>query len=390
MCVHPERWIMSFKESVDVWTKLGKVDPLWAILSDPEKVDGKWDEQEFFESGRKEIDSELKKIEGLGFDVRRGSALDFGCGVGRLTQALAHHFQDVHGVDVAETMIEGARQHDRSNGKCTYHVNPRSDLGLFTDDMFDFIYSRIVLQHIPPENTKQYVAEFVRVLKPGGLLAFQLPSELAQSDSPAHPFHVEIEVLSAIPAMRSGETCQVQVKVKNTSEVTWVAAGEVGGGGEFRLGNHWLLADRGVVVMDDGRVTIPRDMQPGDECEVTLDISAPAYGGDYILELDMVQEGKSWFKDYSGEVPQVQVGVKGPSRWIAELPHRIVRKLRRIASRIINTVRKPAEKPMFSMNSVPKDEVVALIEASGGRVSKLLDDVSAGPGWVSYFYYVTK
>jgi len=86
MCVHPERWIMSFKESVDVWTKLGKVDPLWAILSDPEKVDGKWDEQEFFESGRKEIDSELKKIEGLGFDVHRGSALDFGCGVESATR----------------------------------------------------------------------------------------------------------------------------------------------------------------------------------------------------------------------------------------------------------------------------------------------------------------
>jgi len=381
---------MNFKQSVEVWTTLGKVDPLWAILSDPEKENGKWDEAEFFESGKQEIGTALSTIEKMGFEVNFGAALDFGCGVGRLTQALGERFREVHGVDVAETMIEGARRYDRSGGTCTFHVNTQPDLRLFESDRFDFIYSRIVLQHIPPENTKQYVAEFMRILKPGGLLAFQLPGELAQENPRAHPFHAEIVPPAGVLSLRARKAHRLRVTVKNTSEVTWVSGGEDGEVGRFRLGNHWLLKDGGMLQFDDGRASIPKDVAPGESCEMELTVRAPDYGDDYLLELDMVQEGNSWFKDYGPQSVQLRVHVSGPSRWLVELPRRIVRKLKRIMNRLRPDRGRQEEKPAFSMNAVPKDEVVQLIKDNGGSVSKLCEDFSAGPAWVSYFYYITK
>lgn len=51
---------------------------------------------------------------------------------------------------------------------------------LFEDNMFDMIYSVLVLQHVPQrEAIVSYIEEFVRVLKVNGLLVFQLPSHIA-------------------------------------------------------------------------------------------------------------------------------------------------------------------------------------------------------------------
>ena len=44
-----------------------------------------------------------------GSPAARRSALDFGCGIGRLSQALAEHFDQVYGVDISPKMIELAR-----------------------------------------------------------------------------------------------------------------------------------------------------------------------------------------------------------------------------------------------------------------------------------------
>ena len=65
---------------------------LWAILTEPSKWFGRWDEGEFFETGVKQIAGVMETIQSLGIDVARGRALDFGCGVGRLTQALCDAF----------------------------------------------------------------------------------------------------------------------------------------------------------------------------------------------------------------------------------------------------------------------------------------------------------
>ena len=50
-----------------------------------------------------------------------------------------------------------------------------------------------------------------------------------------------------------------------------------------------------VLVNDDGRTQLPRDLGPGEEAELKLHVNAPNAPGEYLLELDMLQEGVSWF-----------------------------------------------------------------------------------------------
>jgi SAM-dependent methyltransferase len=159
------------------WEALGRTDPLRAILSQDAARDDRWEIDTFFATGESEIADLMECIASLGIDVDSRSALDFGCGVGRLTRALAERFDEVWGVDIAPSMIELARRHDRHPERCHFAVNARPDLRMFGDDRFGLVYSSIVLQHVEPGYQQRYLSEFVRVLMPGGLLVFQLPSE---------------------------------------------------------------------------------------------------------------------------------------------------------------------------------------------------------------------
>ena len=165
-----------FRHLQETWDALGAEDPLWAVLSDPAARGNRWNPDEFFATGRVEIDRLYEHLAGHGVEVRPGRALDFGCGVGRLTQALAARFDRVDGVDIAPSMVAAARRFNRHGDRCTYHVNEKADLSLFDDGVFDFIYSRITLQHIPPEFTKRYLVEFARVLGPGGVAVLHVPT----------------------------------------------------------------------------------------------------------------------------------------------------------------------------------------------------------------------
>jgi ubiquinone/menaquinone biosynthesis C-methylase UbiE len=165
---------MSFDYWKQNWEKLGAEDPLWAILTVPDKKGGRWDPEAFFATGREEIAGVMNKLLALGIKPSGGRALDFGCGVGRLSQALAAGFDEVHGVDVSAPMVERANGFNRHPDRCHYHVNTRPDLQLFPPGHFDFIYSNIVLQHIEPRFSLIYIREFFRVIKPGGTVVFQV------------------------------------------------------------------------------------------------------------------------------------------------------------------------------------------------------------------------
>lgn len=156
---------------------MANMDPLWAILYHPDKRFGKWDITEFFLTGEREIEAVMKSCTQLVTPLTRELALDFGCGVGRLTRALARYFRRCCGVDIAEGMIAKAKELNQSIPNCDFIVNTREDLKIFPDDCFDMIYSNIVLQHLPGWRSVQaYLAEFTRTLKRRGLLVFQLPS----------------------------------------------------------------------------------------------------------------------------------------------------------------------------------------------------------------------
>jgi len=154
---------------------LASEDPLWAILADPSKRGGRWELEEFLATGEKEIDAVLGYVAGLPFEPGRGRALDFGCGIGRLTRALSRHFERVDGIDISSTMLEQARRVNADIPACHFTRETSTRLP-FEDGTIDFVYSALVLQHMKTELALAYVGEFVRMLKPGGLAVFQAPS----------------------------------------------------------------------------------------------------------------------------------------------------------------------------------------------------------------------
>jgi SAM-dependent methyltransferase len=156
------------------WTTLGERDPFWAILSETDKKGGGWDQADFFQTGVDEIDRVLRTARSLS-PVRYDSAVDFGCGVGRLSQALATHFEHVAGLDIAASMIRTAVQLNRFPDHCEYVHNVAADLSVLPDRSADFIYSSITLQHVVPELARCYIREFFRIARPGALVIFQLP-----------------------------------------------------------------------------------------------------------------------------------------------------------------------------------------------------------------------
>jgi ubiquinone/menaquinone biosynthesis C-methylase UbiE len=156
------------------WTTLGERDPLWAILSETDKKGGGWDQAAFFQTGVDEIGQVLRTARSLA-PVRYGSAVDFGCGVGRLSQALSMHFQRVVGVDIAESMIRSAVLLNRLPDRCEYIHNVAADLSVLPGNSADLIYSSITLQHVVPALARCYIREFFRVARPGALVIFQLP-----------------------------------------------------------------------------------------------------------------------------------------------------------------------------------------------------------------------
>lgn len=161
------------------WEELGENDPLWAILSRNDKRFGKWNIEEFFKTADRDMRRLRLIMHNLQLPGERLHALDFGCGVGRLTRALAHSFDHVTGVDISGTMIERARVLNRDFLKLDFVHNTAGHLKCFDDDKFDLIYTLLVLQHVSSQDLiRAYITEFLRILKPGGLLIFQLPSRI--------------------------------------------------------------------------------------------------------------------------------------------------------------------------------------------------------------------
>ena len=304
------------------WERFGRRDPYWAVLTDPDKQDGRWDVAEFFQSGTDEIEAALERAGDLGIRLSRGRALDFGCGAGRLTQAMAAQFERCDGVDISESMLDTARRHNRYPERCTYHLNASSDLALFGDRSFDFVYSTLVLQHMEPRYSTLYMRELLRVLAPKGLLVFQVPSQRSTEAAPADAQQTPIRGPLRADAFRahltiephslsadSGKQISLDVTVENRSRHAWPSLPDARGHCQITVANHWLYEDGEVMQRDDGRCPLPFDVQPGARASAMLVVTAPPADGFYVLELDLVQEDVAWFAERGSSVLRVPVAV---------------------------------------------------------------------------------
>jgi len=162
------------------WDTLGADDPLWAILSDPDKRGGRWDDASFFAAGESEIAAIVQRCDALQRPAKRELALDFGCGVGRLSRALASRYARVIGVDISPRMLARARELHVHVENVRFVENATSRLAFVADASVDFVYSVITLHHMPAALQLDYIGEFLRVLAPGGVAVFQFAAGYSQ------------------------------------------------------------------------------------------------------------------------------------------------------------------------------------------------------------------
>ena len=153
----------------DTWETWARRDGQFAILSSPEVRS--WDRERFM-AHTWEADHAILLATKAGFPTR-GQALDFGCGVGRLTQRLAQSFDHVVGLDISPTMIEQADALNQHAERCEY-VCGRLDR--FEDESFDYVQAVYVIQHIPASLQAATMRDLVRVLKRDGVLVVNVHS----------------------------------------------------------------------------------------------------------------------------------------------------------------------------------------------------------------------
>lgn len=351
------------------WDAFGKLDPLWAILTWNGHEEGRWKLDEFLATGREEVAELMEHLERLELRVERGRALDFGCGIGRLTQALCDHFDRCDGVDIAPSMIARARAANRYGERCQYHVNDRPDLRLFGAGSFDLVLSIIVLQHMEPAYSTRYMREFIRVLRPGGVAVFQVPWGHRPTPLDDGAWRARLEVATPPGELPGGRRHTLSVRVRNDSECVWPS------GAAIHLGNHWLDVSERRIRLDDGRTPVTEELAPGEETRLLLGITPPGPGR-HLLELDLVQEGVAWFADRGSPTARIPVRVQGRG-----VLRRMVRRLPGGGG---------GEEPVMEMHCVPREEVVALVAEEGATVVDTLDRDSCSGGYQSLHYLVRK
>jgi SAM-dependent methyltransferase len=151
------------------WEQRARENPRYFICTDvPDSED------EFLASGVKDYELHVCPfLRGAEFHSHEKTALEIGCGMGRMTRCFARDFAAVTALDISPTMIERARELHLPRTR--FLVGSGSDLSGVPDRSIDFAFSYIVFQHIPEKKSiLRYFEETGRVLRPGGLFRFHV------------------------------------------------------------------------------------------------------------------------------------------------------------------------------------------------------------------------
>jgi hypothetical protein len=131
---------------------------------------------------------------------------------------------------------------------------------------------------------------------------------------PDSGFKAQITAPDPPERLRTGQVAIINIKVKNTSDVIWYQRGGLTTDrtdNKFYIaaGNRWLDKDGKLTSETEGHNGIPKDLKPGEETEMTLQITAPKQPGDWTMQLDLVQEGVNWFSERGSPVTNIKVQV---------------------------------------------------------------------------------
>jgi|SRR5688572_1618591 len=155
------------------WKKLGEIDPYYGVLSLPRFRDAATEgatRREFFTSGEDYVERIFAIIrDSLAPEFAPSRALDFGCGVGRVTIPLARRAAEVVGIDVSDSMLNEAAKNCEEVGAGNVTLLKSDDRLENLSGVFDFLHSYIVFQHIPVRRGEMILRQMLRRLADNGV-----------------------------------------------------------------------------------------------------------------------------------------------------------------------------------------------------------------------------
>lgn len=162
----------------DQWDAMARRNAFYGVVSWPEfQALDQVDREKFWDTGRREVDLFLDRLN-LG-ETRSWSMVEIGCGLGRMTHRFAERFGRVYAVDVSPEMFGRAKTQWAHLSNVEFVLGHGNDFPGVSDRSVDFVFSFIVLQHVPdPQIVKDYLRETARVLKPGGLAYLQFRTDV--------------------------------------------------------------------------------------------------------------------------------------------------------------------------------------------------------------------
>ena len=109
---------------------------------------------------------------------------------------------------------------------------------------------------------------------------------------PSEAYTARLEVVERDLAFQAHGGRVLHVAVENGGTRTWPSPH--GPGPLIRMSYRWLDETGAVVVPEGLRTPLPGPVGPGERAVVAVSITAPA-AGSYLLELDLLDEGVTWF-----------------------------------------------------------------------------------------------
>lgn len=104
----------------------------------------------------------------------------------------------------------------------------------------------------------------------------------------------------------AGEKIQLNIELLNQGSFIWLR----GGSNAVHLSYHVLDSEKKMLNYDNTRYELPRDMKPDDDVRINIGINPGLQAGDYILELDLVEEGVTWFGEKGSPTTLVKLHIK--------------------------------------------------------------------------------
>lgn len=157
----------------EVWEYYAGRTPYFAVSAFDKFREENLDQEtlsQFFQSGEEYVCGlwqEIKRSFDENFNPE--AALDFGCGVGRLTLPLAKRIKRVVGADISQKMLAEAEKNSEKFGlKNVSFVLNDNNLDKIKEK-FEFVHSFIVIQHIKPVLGEKIFKKLVDLVKENGI-----------------------------------------------------------------------------------------------------------------------------------------------------------------------------------------------------------------------------